>query len=108
MLDSQMLPRKKADPEKGQPAFVWDTRQSSMIGMLLSGGVVRGLAELGAIYGPLNRAKMLEAHPLEQFIDEAGPPPPIGAAGGSDRMISYVCSLGRGMRAWHRGHGLRP
>jgi len=71
VLDSQMLPRKKADPEKGQPAFVWDTRQSSMIGMLLSGGVVRGLAELGAIYGPLNRAKMLEAHPLEQFIDEA-------------------------------------
>jgi len=71
LLDSGLLPSKKADKEKGSPAYIWDTRQSSGIGMVLSSGVVPGLAELGMGYGILKRERMLQAHPLEQFIDEA-------------------------------------
>jgi len=70
LVNSGMLPTKKPDKDKGIPAYIWDTRQSSGISMLLSSGIVPGLAELGAVYGPLARAKMLEAHPMEQFIDE--------------------------------------
>jgi len=71
LFEAQLLPTKKPDKEKGVPAFVWDTRQSSGIGMIFSSGIIPGLAELGAGYGGLNRAKQLGAHPMEQFVDEA-------------------------------------
>jgi len=70
LFDSQMLPKNKADLDKGKVAYVWDQRTGATVSMTMSGGIIPGLAELGALYGPLNRAKQLEAHPLEKFIDE--------------------------------------
>jgi len=70
VFDSNMMPRKKPDKEKIVPTYVWDPRQGSSIMMMLSGGIIPALGEIAAAYGPLNRAKQLEAHPLEQFIDE--------------------------------------
>eukprot|EP00418_Pyrodinium_bahamense_P058715 CAMPEP_0179161796 /NCGR_PEP_ID=MMETSP0796-20121207/79224_1 /TAXON_ID=73915 /ORGANISM="Pyrodinium bahamense, Strain pbaha01" /LENGTH=605 /DNA_ID=CAMNT_0020863937 /DNA_START=68 /DNA_END=1885 /DNA_ORIENTATION=- len=70
LWDSQMLPRHKANKETGYPAYVWEPRLGSSVSMVLSGGIVPGLAQLAASYGPLNRAKQLECHPLEQFVDE--------------------------------------
>mmetsp|Transcript_46817 Transcript_46817/g.100111 ORF Transcript_46817/g.100111 Transcript_46817/m.100111 type:complete len:628 (-) Transcript_46817:54-1937(-) len=70
VFDSQMLPRQKADKDKGRPAYVWGPREGASVGMVLGGGVIPALAEMGAAYGPLNRAKQLEAHPLEEFVDE--------------------------------------
>merc|ERR1712113_109851 len=68
--DSQMLPRQKAKKDSDYPCYVWDPRTGSSVSMLLSGGITPKLGEMAAAYGPLNRKKELEAHPLEQFIDE--------------------------------------
>jgi len=70
VFDSQMLPKHKANKETGYPAYVWEPRLGSSVSMLLSGGIVPGLAQLAGEYGPLNRDKQLECHPLEQFVDE--------------------------------------
>jgi len=70
VFNNNVLPRKKPDKEKIVPCYVWDARQGSSIMMMLSSGIIPELGELAASYGPLNRAKQLEAHPLEQFIDE--------------------------------------
>jgi len=70
VFDNNVLPRKKPDKEKVVPTYVWDPRQGSSIMMMLSGGIIPALGELAVAYGPLNRAKQLEAHPLEQFVDE--------------------------------------
>jgi len=70
LLETQVLPRHKADKDKGMPAYQWDVRQSASIGMIMSSGVVPGLAELGGSYADLNRMKEREAHPLEKFVDE--------------------------------------
>jgi len=68
--DSQMLPKHKANKETGYPAYVWEPRLGSSVGMLLSGGIIPGLAALGAVYGPFNRSRQLDCHPLEEFVDE--------------------------------------
>jgi len=69
--DSQILPKNKVDKDKGYPAYVWQPRVGSSVSMMLSGGVIPGLAKIAnEIYGPFNRQRQLECHPLEQFIDE--------------------------------------
>lgn len=70
LFEPGVLLRRKADKESNRPAYVWDPRSGSQITMLLGSGIVPGLAERGAIYGPLNRAKQLQAHPLEKYVDE--------------------------------------
>jgi len=69
VFDAQMLPRRKADHD-GTPAYCWDPRQGQMISMMLSGGIIPGIAPIAAGYGPLNQRKQLGAHPLEHFVDE--------------------------------------
>eukprot|EP00408_Alexandrium_pacificum_P016813 CAMPEP_0171188184 /NCGR_PEP_ID=MMETSP0790-20130122/17700_1 /TAXON_ID=2925 /ORGANISM="Alexandrium catenella, Strain OF101" /LENGTH=606 /DNA_ID=CAMNT_0011653257 /DNA_START=145 /DNA_END=1965 /DNA_ORIENTATION=- len=69
--DSQILPKHKVNKDTGYPAYVWEPRLGSSVSMMLSGGVIPGLARLAnEIYGPFNRQRQLECHPLEQFVDE--------------------------------------
>merc|ERR1712032_1186213 len=70
VFDAGMLPRQKPNKDTGRPAYIWGPRDGSSIGMMLSGGLIPGLAELGAGYGTLCRNKMWEAHPIEKFVDE--------------------------------------
>mmetsp|Transcript_88491 Transcript_88491/g.286561 ORF Transcript_88491/g.286561 Transcript_88491/m.286561 type:complete len:624 (+) Transcript_88491:70-1941(+) len=70
LWDSQMLPKHKPNKDTGYPAYVWEPRLGSSVGMIYSGGIIPGLAKLAMDYGPLNRAKQIECHPLEQFVDE--------------------------------------
>eukprot|EP00420_Gonyaulax_spinifera_P022375 CAMPEP_0197901342 /NCGR_PEP_ID=MMETSP1439-20131203/50952_1 /TAXON_ID=66791 /ORGANISM="Gonyaulax spinifera, Strain CCMP409" /LENGTH=641 /DNA_ID=CAMNT_0043522307 /DNA_START=77 /DNA_END=1999 /DNA_ORIENTATION=+ len=70
IFDSQMLPKHKPNKDTGYPAYVWEPRLGSSVSMVYSGGLIPALVKMANDYGPLNRAKQLEAHPLEQFVDE--------------------------------------
>eukprot|EP00930_Biecheleria_cincta_P097344 TRINITY_DN89067_c0_g1_i1.p1 TRINITY_DN89067_c0_g1~~TRINITY_DN89067_c0_g1_i1.p1 ORF type:complete len:677 (-),score=121.14 TRINITY_DN89067_c0_g1_i1:13-2043(-) len=70
LLVPGLLPKQKADKESGRPSYVWPPRTGGSIYMILSGGVVPGLAEIAAQYGVVNRQKMLECHPLDKYIQE--------------------------------------
>jgi len=74
LIDGGMWPRQKVDKidytSYKAGAYIWDPRQLGNIGMILGSGVIPALGEIAASYGPLNRRKQLEAHPLEEFVDE--------------------------------------
>lgn len=64
------LPRRKANKEKETMAHgPWDPRSGSAVGIIL-GSVVPGLLDINNSYGPLQRNKMRECHPLEDYVDE--------------------------------------
>jgi len=69
-LDANVLPKQKANKDQEKPAYVWDARTGSMVVMVLTGGIIPGLAEWCGALGPLNRTRQHEVHPLEQFVDE--------------------------------------
>mmetsp|Transcript_88490 Transcript_88490/g.286558 ORF Transcript_88490/g.286558 Transcript_88490/m.286558 type:complete len:627 (+) Transcript_88490:118-1998(+) len=70
LMASGMLPRRRPETGSGVPGYVWDARTGATIAMVVAGGLIPGLAELGARCVEFNQTRMLEMHPLEQFVDE--------------------------------------
>jgi len=69
LYEGGLLPKHKADPDTDRPAYVIDARHGTTTGMLLEGSVL-AFQESGPTRGGLKRAKQLECHPMEKFIDE--------------------------------------
>ena len=52
--------------EFSRPAYVVEARHGALTGITL-GSMVRGLAERGAVWGPLKRQRQREIHPPETW-----------------------------------------
>lgn len=68
VMESGMLPTHEAEEEMNRPAYVVEARHGALTGITLS-ALVRGLAEAGAVWGPLKRQKQLEIHPPEKILE---------------------------------------
>jgi len=65
-----VLPKQKPDKETGRPAYQWGPRNGASVYMILGSGVIPGLAQAMGALGPLQRTKMHECHPLQNYVQE--------------------------------------
>lgn len=68
VMDSGLLPTHEAEEEFSRPAYVVEARHGALTGITLS-SMVRGLAERGAVWGPLKRQRQREIHPPEKILE---------------------------------------
>ncbi|CAJ1345990.1 unnamed protein product [Effrenium voratum] len=68
VMDSGMLPKHEAEEEFSRPAYVVEARHGALCAITL-GSLVRGIAERGAVTGPLKRQRQLEMHPPEKILE---------------------------------------
>mmetsp|Transcript_39915 Transcript_39915/g.90068 ORF Transcript_39915/g.90068 Transcript_39915/m.90068 type:complete len:629 (-) Transcript_39915:47-1933(-) len=68
--ESNAMPTHVADESIDRPAYVVEARHGALVGVSL-GGLIPGIAERGAISGPLKRQRMWQMHPVDKFIHAA-------------------------------------